>query len=186
MWRRTMKVLVAYATRYGSTEEIARFIAERLCAEGLQATAESVDSASDPQMYDGFVVGSAVYMGHWLKSALNFVNENADVLARKPTWLFSSGPLGPESTKAHDDTGAGSAEPEELPALRETVRPQDHAVFDGVLAPKRLSLGHKAIRLMPAGRSLLPEGDFRQWPAIEAWAAAIAGQLKAEKLEVHA
>jgi menaquinone-dependent protoporphyrinogen oxidase len=172
-----VNVLVAYASRYGSTKSVAEFMANRLRDDGIQATATSVEDQPDLAQFDAFVVGSAVYMGHWLKPAVRFVREGSEVLSKRPTWLFSSGPLGPASTKAHEDTGAGSAEPVELEEMRAAIGPRAHEVFDGALTLDRLSLGHRAIRLMPAGRALLPEGDFRPWPAIEAWVDDIAHQL---------
>ena len=180
----TVNILVAFATRYGSTEQIAGFIGERLRAEGLQPTVEPVESIHHVDPYDAFIIGSGVYIGHWLKPGVQFVRKHRDVLATRPTWLFSSGPLGPQSTKAHEATGAGSAEPAELTEFREAIRPRDHQVFDGALDPTRLGLGHKLIRAMPAGKALLPAGDFRDWPAIEAWAADIATQLRAERIAV--
>lgn len=173
-----MNVLVAFASKYGSTGEIAAFVAERLRAEGLQATALPVDVVPDAEAYDAFVVGSGMYIGHWLKPAVQFVRDHREVLSSRPTWLFSSGPLGPASTEVQEQTGAGGIDPEELAEIREAIQPRDHHVFDGALHPKRLSLAHRLVRLMPAGKGLLPEGDFRQWPEIEAWAADIARDLR--------
>jgi menaquinone-dependent protoporphyrinogen oxidase len=173
-----VNVLVAYASRYGSTKAIAEFMASRLTDDGVPAAAVSVEEQPDLAQFDAFVVGSAVYMGHWLKPALRFVRDGSEVLAKKPTWLFSSGPLGPASTKAHEETGAGSADPAELGEMRDAIQPRAHEVFDGALSPGRLSIGHRAIRLLPAGRALLPDGDFRQWPGIEAWVDDIARELK--------
>jgi menaquinone-dependent protoporphyrinogen oxidase len=83
-----MSTLVAYATRYGAT----RGIADTLIAHGQPAEAHPVSAISDVGHYDAFVIGSAVYMFHWRKEALRFVKRNRAVLARRPVWLFSSGP----------------------------------------------------------------------------------------------
>jgi menaquinone-dependent protoporphyrinogen oxidase len=66
------------------------------------------------------------------------------------------------------------------------VRPRDHRVFGGVLNPDRLSLGSRLMRLMPAGRKLLEEGDFRDWAEIEGWADQIAGELARTKVPAGA
>ena len=89
-----MNVLVAYASRHGATEEIARDIAQRLTSRGHLVTAEPVSSDPDPEQYEAVVVGSAVYIEHWDKRALEFVHRHAVALASRPTWLFSSGPKG--------------------------------------------------------------------------------------------
>jgi menaquinone-dependent protoporphyrinogen oxidase len=183
-----VRVLVAYASRMGSTGEIAQRIAERLRAAGHETRVELVIDVpwADVAAYDAFVVGSAVYIGRWQKEAVQFVQGNRAVLADRPTWLFSSGPLGSEPTDAKGrDKREGALLAEELETLTEAVRPRDHRVFPGVLNPDRLSLGPRLMRLMPAGRKLLEEGDFRDWSDIEAWTDVISGEL-AEKAPVGA
>jgi menaquinone-dependent protoporphyrinogen oxidase len=62
------------------------------------------------------------------------------------------------------------------------VRQRDHRVFYGALDPQRLSLMPRLMRVLPAGRKLLEEGDFRDWAEIEAWADQIAGELADSKV----
>ncbi|MDN7023832.1 protoporphyrinogen oxidase [Methanoculleus sp. FWC-SCC1] len=170
-----MKTLVVYASKYGSTREIAEFIAEKLRHQGMEAEAASVGAAPRARDYDAVVVGSGVYMGHWLREATEFVRQNRAVLADRPVWLFSSGPLHlPAGTESLDDP---ELQPEEIGELREAVRPRDTRVFFGALDPAQLGFGHRMIRKLPAGRDLLPEGDFRDWDDIAAWADGIARAL---------
>jgi menaquinone-dependent protoporphyrinogen oxidase len=94
-------------------------------------------------------------------------------------WLFSSGPLGTETKTAQGRDVRDAAVPGEIDEIRKSIKPRGHRVFFGALDSKKLSLGHKTIRRMPAARKLLPEGDFRYWKDIEAWADEIAAGLKA-------
>jgi menaquinone-dependent protoporphyrinogen oxidase len=121
------------------------------------------------------VIGSAVYMGHWMEGAVEFIRRNRMTLAGRPVWLFSSGPLklGPEIASASDP----ELEPGEIGELREIVRPRDHRVFSGALDPGRLGLTHRMLRKLPAARDILPEGDFRNWDGIKAWAIGIGRDL---------
>ena len=169
-----MPVLVVYASKHGATREIAERIAQTLTAAGRQAQARPVKAAGDLAGYGAFVVGSAVYVGHWQKEAVEFVRRNRAVLAGRPVWLFSSGPLGTEPTDAQGRDLTVTAEPREIAEFTEAIHPRGHRVFFGVLDPGRLGMGERAIRKLPAGRTLLPEGDFRDWAEIEAWADAIA------------
>ena len=174
-----LKVLVAYATRYDSTKGIANFIAEKLRQLGLEAVAEEVSAARNLQDYDAFVVGSAVYTRHWLNHAREFVSRNREVLASRPVWLFSSGPLGTETKNSHGRDLRDVSGPTEIGTLRQAVRPRSHRVFFGALDSSKLGLGHRLIRKMPAAREALSEGDFRNWQEIEGWTIGIAEELMA-------
>jgi menaquinone-dependent protoporphyrinogen oxidase len=173
-----MKVLVAYASKHGATLGIAERLADRLRDAELEAQAQPVTTVSDLFGYDGFVVGGAAYLGHWLKETTEFVRRGGAVLASQPTWLFSSGPLGTKPTDAEGRDLRLAAAPKEFAEFKETIKPIGTRVFFGVLDPGRLGLRDRAIRSLPAGRALLPEGDFRDWPDIDAWAAGIAVELK--------
>src|ERR1700726_4697286 len=162
-----MTLLIAYASKHGSTQEIAERIAEKLRQLGKQAETRSVDAVSDPESYEALVIGSAVYYGSWLKEATEWVRRNRAILAARPVWLFSSGPLGTEVQDAEP-------QPKEIVEFREMLVPRDQRIFFGALDHSRLSFAERM--MVKAVRS--PEGDFRDWQAIEAWAASIARDLR--------
>jgi menaquinone-dependent protoporphyrinogen oxidase len=83
------QVLVAYATKYGATAEIAEKIGQVLRQAGLRADVLPVDRVKDLTPYDAVVVGSAVYTGQWRKTAVKFLQANETALARRQVWLFS-------------------------------------------------------------------------------------------------
>jgi menaquinone-dependent protoporphyrinogen oxidase len=172
-----MNTLVAYASRYGATQGIAERIASTLTACGHPAQARPAKAAGDLLSYDAYVVGSAAYMGSWLREAAEFVRGNQGLLATRPVWLFSSGPLG---TASVDDKGRDvlvMSEPKEFKEFNEAIRPRGARVFFGTLNPSKLGFSHRAARLIPAARAVMPEGDFRDWAAIDAWAESIASEL---------
>lgn len=172
-----MSTLVAYATRYGATRGIAEHIAERLTAAGVQAEAKPVDTAHDLERYDAFVIGSAAYMGSWLKEAAGFVRRNEALLATRPVWLFSSGPVGTESKDPLGRDALVAAEPKEFAEFERTIKPRSTRVFYGAFDVRNLGLSGLAIRAVPRMRALLPDGDFRDWADIAAWAEKIATEL---------
>ena len=180
-----MKVLVAYASKAGSTKGIAEFLGEKLRQQGMDADVREVGGIRNAADYDAFVIGSAVYMFHWLKEARQFVSKNSAVLVDRPVWLFSSGPVGTQSKDAKGRDVLESSEPKELDELRTLARPRDHRVFFGALDSARLTgamgFAYKLARRSQAAREAMPEGDFRDWEKIAGWAIGIAKDLTTMK-----
>ena len=182
-----MRVLIAVASKYGSTKGIAEFVGERLRAHGLQVDVREADQGVSAGGYDAFVVGSALYMGEWLKEAKQFVSKNSKALLGHPVWLFSSGPVG---TKLVDSKGRDLREtsgPKELDQLLALARPRDHRVFFGAFYGARLTgttaFFFKLALKSQSAREAMPEGDFRDWKEIENWANEISEVLKSPKAE---
>jgi menaquinone-dependent protoporphyrinogen oxidase len=177
-----MSVLVAYASRHGATQGIAERIAEALRAAGLDAEAQPVKGVGDPGKYDAFVIGSAVYMFHWMKEASSFVRRHGALLATRPVWLFSSGPLGAEEKDAQGRDAREVAKAKETSELVEAVKARDHHMFFGAFRRgKPIGLAERVVFLMPAARDGFPEGDFRDWDEIDRWAEGIASSLREGK-----
>ena len=175
-----MNVLVAYATRHGATQGIAERIAETIRGAGLDVVLAEAGSVTDVADYDAFVIGSAAYMFHWQKDAIDLVRHNRATLAGKPVWLFSSGPLGTEPLDEQGRDQKVAAIPKEIEELRALVGARGHRVFFGAYSKdqKPIGLAERFVSIMPAAREALPEGDFRDWPEIEGWATSIAADLK--------
>jgi menaquinone-dependent protoporphyrinogen oxidase len=166
-----MTVLVAAASEHGATAEIAAWIGAGLAANGVDVDVRRVDAVDDVARYDAFVLGSAVYLGQWLKTARRFVDDHAGDLAGRPTWLFSSGPIVGDPPPPDDPAAmrAGLVE-----RLVETTHARDHKLFGGKLEKGHLTWCEKiAVRCAHA-----TEGDHRDRAAVDEWAAEIARELK--------
>jgi menaquinone-dependent protoporphyrinogen oxidase len=163
-----MKVLVAVASRHGSTEGIALAIAGRLSELGHEAQARVVQDIKDLGEAEALVLGSAVYAGSWMKEAVEFAERNAQSIAHVPVWLFSSGPLGTEVTDEEE-------QPRQLAELTEMLKPRGHRIFFGALDKTKLGFGER----MMVKAVKAPDGDFRDWDAIRGWADEIAQDLDA-------
>lgn len=163
-----MTVLVTAASKHGATREIADTIARTLADHGVSAELVDLEEVRDLGRYDAVVLGSALYMGRWLKQARSFIEIHAEDLAQRPTWLFSSGPIvGDPPTPEPADEAAGRR------AL-ELVDAREHKVFAGKLDKSALGLLEKAA----VSAAHASEGDHRDWDEIQRWATAIAEQLK--------
>ena len=136
-----MKVQIVYGSRHGGTRGIAERIGEVLRENGIDAATQQATGARAAEDVDAFVVGSGVYMGSWLNEPLEFLARAQSVLATRPVWLFSSGPLrGSTKDKPAEDPvenalgpseGPGSGGRKRVEALGEAVGARDHRVLFG-------------------------------------------------------
>ncbi|MGZ9161384.1 MAG: flavodoxin domain-containing protein [Candidatus Limnocylindrales bacterium] len=162
-----MHVLVTASSRHGSTIEIAHVIAGILTDAGLDTTVREPEEVTTLAGVDAVVIGSGVYMGHWLDPAKSFVERLGPELVARPVWLYSSGPLG--------EPAKPETEPVDVAAIRDATKAIDHQLFAGRLVKSELGLGEKlVVRGVRA-----PYGDFRPWTDIAGWAQDIARQLAA-------
>ncbi len=178
-----MNVVVAYATRHGATAGIAERVAAVLTAAGLSADARPVEDVRDLKQYDAVVLGGAAYMFHWLKPAVTFARRHRKELEARPVWLFSSGPLGTDLVDKDGKSVLETSRPKEFGELTKLLHPRGDRVFFGAYDPDAppVGLGETFVHRMPAARAAMPAGDFRDWQAIDAWAAQIAAELKASE-----
>ena len=160
-----MRILITAASKHGATSDIVTAIAEELAAAGIDVSVASPESVESVAGYDGVVVGSGIYAGHWLKTARQFVDRHATALASRPVWLFSSGPLG-EPLKPDED-------PIDAAPIVARLGARSHHVFGGRLDRSQLSLGERAVVALVRA----PDGDYRPWDEIRAWSAGIARDL---------
>jgi len=86
--------MVGYASRLGSTRDMATRIADTIRTRGSEVDLRSVDDILDVDRCDAMVFGSGVYDGSWTAEATALMRRHAAVLARKPLWLFSVGLFG--------------------------------------------------------------------------------------------
>jgi menaquinone-dependent protoporphyrinogen oxidase len=166
------KILVAFASKYGATKEIAEKIGQVLKEAGHSVDVLPVDKTASLEPYVAVILGSAVYIGGWRKGAARFLRANEKTLAKKKVWLFSSGPTGRGDPI---ELVKGWRFPKALQHIADRVQPVDIALFQGAAFPEKLSpIGRWMIKKVKA-----PLGDFRDWDAITVWAGKIAAKLKA-------
>jgi len=166
-----IKVLVAYASKYGATEEIAQKIGQVLKDAGFASDVLPADRVTDVGSYKAVVLGSAVYIGSWRKAAARFLKANEKALAERPLWLFSSGPTGKGDPV---ELVKGWRFPQALQPVADRVKPVEIVLFQGAVDSKKLGfIGRWMIKNVKA-----PIGDFRDWNAITVWAGTIAAKLK--------
>jgi menaquinone-dependent protoporphyrinogen oxidase len=159
-----MRVLVAWGSKLGGTEGIARIIADELKALGFQADLMQASEVRDLRGYHAAIVGGALYANRWHRDARRLVTRHIADLRRIPVWLFSSGPL--------DASADGSDIPptSQVTVLMERIGASGHATFGG-----RLSADVKGFLAAAMARKL--SGDWRNPDRIRAWAGELARSL---------
>lgn len=165
------KILVAYASKYGSTTQIAKKIAEVLTQAGHNVDILSADQPKDISAYQAVILGSAVYYGRWHKSAVKFLKTNEAALTQLPVWFFSSGPVGEGDPVELLD---GWQFPPLQQAIADRIQPRGITVFHGALLEKNLNF----ILKWMLNNLKSPVGDFRDWDTITGWAESVAAALK--------
>ena len=160
-----MKVLVCAASKFGATSQIAQAVADVLAERGCEVRVLPPEKVGVVEEFDAVVLGSAVYMGQWMKPARELAERSAGALGARPVWLFSSGPVG-EPPKPADN-------PVDVTEILQSTKARDHQIFTGKLVKKHLSFPDRAM----ASAIRAAEGDFRNWAEIKAWASGIADTL---------
>ncbi|MDI6718973.1 MAG: flavodoxin domain-containing protein [Methanomicrobiales archaeon] len=164
-----MKILVAYATRAGSTAEIAGVIGKALEDAAMEADVRNIAEIVDLGSCDAAVIGSPLYMGKVLREVAPFIQQHSQELAEIPLAAFVVG----TSMVGREEKFREQARTIMAGAML-PIRPREIGVFAGALDPDRISVGEKAvIKLVKA-----PYGDFRDWDAIRAWAGHLPAILR--------
>ncbi len=165
-------VLVAYASKYGSTQGVAERIAEHLRLVGADVELRPCEEVADLSDYDAVVFGSPVFDGRWTPVGEQFIEAHESALAALPVWLFSVGSFG--DTKRLIGPMM-KREPKNISAVEQAIHPREYRVFAGVIDRHRWPLASRMFFHALGGRF----GDNRDWHEIEAWADRIAAALPA-------
>lgn len=158
------RVLVTYASKYGSTGGVADVIGKELCSREVATDVVLIRNASNVSSYQGVVIGSAIYMGKWMSEAVDFVKKNKDILRQVPVAYFLVCMTLSRPTDKNRAEVLAYMDPI-LKAVPE-IRPVGIGTFAGALDYNNLSWLYKKILKFKGA----PEGDFRDWNAIRAWA----------------
>ncbi|WP_433221557.1 flavodoxin domain-containing protein [Dactylosporangium sp. CS-047395] len=160
-----MRVLVTAASKHGSTADIADVIGKVLQHTGQDVTILPIGDVTTVEEYDAVILGSAVYLGHWLPPAVAFAARHGDALTRRVVYLFSSGPMGEPAIPAED--------PVDVQVQVTQTGAREHQVFTGRLTRSSPTLGERA--MVAALRA--PYDDFRDLVAVRQWAQHVAVRL---------
>jgi len=165
-------ILLAYASRFGSTQEVAETIASTLSEAGLEVDLQPMQEVKSLDRYSAVVLGAAIYNAKWNADAHQFVMQHQDAITQLPVAIFTLGPLSASETAKRNSCRQLDSELAKYPWLK----PVAVEIFAGKYDPSKPGMGFFD-RFVPAR-------DVRNWDAIRAWAKALSVQLQqAEMLQ---
>ena len=162
-------ILVAYATRYGSTREVAEAVLAVLRDQHLDAELQPARAVQSLEAYGAVVLGAPLYMFHWHADALRFLSRQRKALGARPVALFALGPFHDDAKERQEARGQLDKELLKFPWLA----PVAVEVFGGKFDPAKLGFPYSLIGPLKK----LPAEDVRDWNAIRAWAGGLAAKL---------
>lgn len=164
------KILVAYASKYGSTQEVAEAVAATLRECGLAVDIQPMAKVRTLAEYSAIVLGAPLYMFHWHKDALSFLARNREALTRTPVAVFALGPFHDDAKEWQEARSQLDKELAKYPWLSPAAIKIVGARFD----PARLNFPWNCL---PALKQM-PASDLRDWAAIRAWASSLAAEFQ--------
>jgi menaquinone-dependent protoporphyrinogen oxidase len=169
----TKSILLAYATRFGSTQEVAEALTDALREAGSSVDLRPMQEVQRLDSYDAIVLGAALYSAHWHQDAHQFLTKHQEVLKRQPVAIFALGPLNTSDAAKRNSRRQLDKELAKYPWLK----PVALEVFAGKYDPSKPGMGFF--------ERLLPARDYRDWEAMRTWANLLPAQLEnAEMLQV--
>lgn len=169
------KILVAYASQFGTTHEVAEVIGQVLCKGGVAVEIKWIKNVKDLQNYDAVIIGSAIQYDQWMPEARKYVTANQQILSTLPVaYFFTCLTLAIQNEKTERQAKVYS---DKLYSLHPQIIPVSVGRFAGAVYYSKLSF---FLRLMFRGLSLITgvqEGDYRDWDAIRDWAKDVHSKL---------
>jgi menaquinone-dependent protoporphyrinogen oxidase len=154
------KILVTYATKYGSTEELAGIIAEELHRRGHEVDCLAAGGVKSVGSYAVVILGSPIYMGKLLSEAVDFTKRYRDDLKARRFAAFVVG----YSLQARTEKNLRNAEAA-VDLIRRYAIPEEVGLFAGRVDLDRMSFADKAIMKLGG----IEPGDFRDFDEIREW-----------------
>jgi len=162
-------ILVGFATKSGSTREVAKAVADALKKGGAEVDLLPLKEVKSLEKYRSVVLGAPLYMFHWHRDALGFLNRHRDSLGARPVAVFALGPFHDKEEEWQEVRKELSGELAKFPWLS----PVAQAVFGGKFDPASLKF---PMSLIPAMKNM-PASDARDWTAIRDWADSLSSKL---------
>lgn len=163
-------LLVTFATKSGSTEEVARAIAAEVEKQGEAVTVLPIEAVEKLDPYGAIVLGIPLYMGHFPGAARRFLRAHQQTLMQRPVALFVLGPIHPVEEEFAEARRQAERQLTKFPWFKPVAK----VVFGGRYDPAKLGF---PLSLIPALKRM-PANEARDWEKIREWADGLAGRMR--------
>ena len=161
------KILVAYGSWTGSTQEVAEAIGQSLREGGAEVDVLPAKSVKDLKPYQGAVIGSAIRIGKLHSTVVNLIKKHHTALSQMPVAYFVV------CLTMRKDSPANRAATNHFlkPLTHEVpdVKPVSTGLFGGKYDPKKVAFFLNWV----LSAATLPAGDFRNWDLIRQWSESL-------------
>lgn len=169
------RILVAYASKYGSTKEVAESIADALHENGLAVDLKPGREVGSLENYSAVVLGAPIYILHFHKDAQSFLSRHHEALAKLPVAFFALGPLSTEEEEWKEVRAQIDKDLAKFPWFK----PVEIKIFGGKFDPKNLRFPDNLLIRLPASPIHdMPASDTRDWTEIRSWASSLAARFQ--------
>ena len=169
------KILIVYASGFGSTAEVAQVMADELRTINFEVEVQSAEVARAPEAKEAVIIGSTIRYDRWLPDATNYLNRNQEILATTQVAYFytclsiAGEPTSPDSEQIYDA---------KLLAVNPRVKPILVGGFAGVLNFKVMPWYFRLVLGWISRSKGMKEGDYRDWKVIKAWTHELASKMQ--------
>lgn len=170
------RILVAYASRTGTTAGVAEAIGKILRGNGASVDVVSMTDVQDLAAYRSVVAGSAIQSKQWLPEAMQFMRTHQTTLRQKPfaTFLVCM-TLAMKKGDYRSEVGAW------MQPVRALAPIVSEGLFAGALEINKVpSWRDRMMFRVSVAMGVWSEGDHRDWNAIHAWAEDLRPLLRAQ------
>lgn len=180
----SFKVLVAFASQFGSTGEVAEAIGDVLSQQDCAVDVKWIRDVNQVDTYDAVIVGSAIQYDKWMPEAVDFVKTHQKALSSVPVaYFFTCLTLAKKNAKTEQQALVYA---DKLRAISSQVVPVSVHGFAGVVDFSKISFLTRMMLKAITTVNGVQEGDYRDWAAIHAWAHSVYFKLANEEAKVLA
>lgn len=169
--KNSIRILIAYASKSGSTVEVAKSIGDTLCNKGFNVETKWIKAVNDINKYDAVIIGSPIIYENWMPEVRTFVKDNKDILKTIPvSYFITCLTLSRNENEAKQKSNEYS---DKLCELVPEVKPISVGRFGGVLDYSKIPFIDRVLLKIVMMKNKVKEGDYRDWNKIRLWAENI-------------